>query len=148
MINLDGSRSLALQTSKGNDVPNVQDLEVPLYRRQQPEALIRQQLGLDFTRVTRRREATATYNCHGMSFACRRTGIHDVAAVQLILSDDGDKEVHEKDVLPGDVALYFVSGTGELIHSGLVVAVERQNSIVLPQILSHAVQELRRQLAA
>jgi hypothetical protein len=125
MINLDGSRSLALQTRKGNDIPNVQDLEVPEHRREQAEALIRHQLGLDFTQVDRRREATGTYNCHGMTFACRRTGIHNPDDVLLILSDDGYRQIREKEVLPGDIVLYFEGEPEEVIHSGIVVAVEQ-----------------------
>jgi hypothetical protein len=136
MINLDGSRSLALQTSKGNDISNAQDLEIPAHRREQAEALIREQLGLDFTQVTRRRQATATYNCHGMTFACRRTGIYDLTAVRLVLSDDGYGEIRDRDLLPGDIALYFGAEPDELIHSGIVVAVERIGKVAVPTILS------------
>jgi hypothetical protein len=136
MINLDGSRSLALQTSKGNDVPNTQDLEIPAHRLEQAEALIREQLGLDFTQVALRREATATYNCHGMTFACRRTGIYDLTAVRLVLADDGYGEVRERDVMPGDIVLYYEAGSHEPVHSGIVVAVERVGKAVVPTVLS------------
>jgi hypothetical protein len=109
-------------------------LEAPRHRREATEALIRQQLGLDFTQVTRRREATATYNCHGLTFASRRTGIYEVTAIQLILSDDGYQAVEEQHVLPGDVVLYFEPEG--LAHSGIVVALERLGNAIIPKVMS------------
>lgn len=134
MINVDGSRSLALQTRNGNNIANVQDLEVPRHRREATKALIRQLLGLDFPRVTERREATATYNCHGMTFASRRTGIYETAAIELILLDDAYREIGEEQVLPGDIVLYFEPEG--LAHSGVVVAVEQLGSVAVPKVIS------------
>jgi hypothetical protein len=134
MLNIDGSRSVALQTRRGNDIANVQDLEVPRHRREATESLIRQQLGLDFTQVTSRRESTATYNCHGMTFASRRTGIYEVAAVELIMTDDGYREIDAQQAMPGDVVLYFEPEG--LAHSGLVVAVDRLGAATVPIVLS------------
>lgn len=70
--------------------------------------------------IKKRAEATALYNCHGLTFASRRTQIDDPAAIRLILDDDNYEEVSKKDVLPGDIILYC-SPNGDIEHSGIVV---------------------------
>jgi len=68
-------------------------------------------------------EPCPIYNCHGLTFGSRRTGVHPTnQSVFSLLDDDGFKEVSPKLTRPGDVILYFDSG-GELIHSGIVVAI-------------------------
>jgi hypothetical protein len=60
------------------------------------------------------------YNCHGLTFATRRSSIVDPAEVQKILNDDGYQLVVEPNpVLPGDVALYRADG--DIEHTGIVV---------------------------
>ena len=62
------------------------------------------------------------YNCHGLSFASRRTWIWSPAEIAKILTDDEYKKVDRTDVLPGDIVIYFTRGDAE--HSGLVVSVD------------------------
>lgn len=66
-----------------------------------------------------RTAATGRYNCHGLTFAARRTCIEDVAAVERILKDDGYQQVPLDRVLPGDVVIYYRDGV--IDHSGIVV---------------------------
>lgn len=77
-------------------------------------------------------EPTPTYNCHGMTFACRRTGISDLNTLRQVWEEDNYVEIKEiAKVLPGDIVLYYKGG--EIIHSGIVMHVELQNNI-LPNI--------------
>jgi len=65
-----------------------------------------------------------TYNCHGLSFGARRGSIVEV---MQILEEDDYYEIDVKDVLPGDIAVYFSTGltqgsiVGDPEHSGIVL---------------------------
>jgi hypothetical protein len=72
-----------------------------------------------------------TYNCHGLTFACRRTGISDSAEVQKILTHDGYQEVQRKDLLAGDIVIYVSVDTNEIEHSGIIVQVDDYGPYVL-----------------
>lgn len=86
---------------------------------------------LDNTRIRHRSAGPChTYNCHGLTFASRRTRIWDPAEVQKILNEDGYKRVEVyADISAGDIAIYrapVVSG-GSIDHSGIVVQRDRPN---------------------
>jgi hypothetical protein len=70
--------------------------------------------------VTKRTTATHLYNCHGLSFAGRRTRITDSKVISLILTEDEYEEVQEKQAIPGDLIIYF-GEDGDFEHSGIVV---------------------------
>lgn len=78
--------------------------------------------------------STALYNCHGLSFACRRTRIVSSAALQLILRDDDYQEVSFKEVREGDVILY-IGEDGDIEHSGIVVS-EPDPQFGMPNVVS------------
>ena len=65
------------------------------------------------------RSLTGTYNCFGMAFANRRTCIEPIH-VQMILDDDGYKEISPQDVMPGDIVIYR-DNRGEVSHVAVVV---------------------------
>lgn len=69
------------------------------------------------------------YNCHGLTFASRRTWIWAPEEIAKILRDDEYEQVALEDVLPGDVVVYFTNGDAE--HSGVVVGLQ-----IVPIILS------------
>jgi hypothetical protein len=71
------------------------------------------------------------YNCHGLSFASRRTWIFESQEIAKIIRDDEYQEVHYNEVEPGDIAVYYVDGDAE--HSGIVVSVDE---LKVPTILS------------
>jgi hypothetical protein len=75
-----------------------------------------------FTRAERLGEACPVYNCHGLTFASRRTSVNP--AVMPILQDDGFEQVEEKDAQVGDIVVYS-NVRGEVVHSGFVVGVDR-----------------------
>ena len=64
-----------------------------------------------------------TYNCHGLTFASRRTGISRSSEIQAILQDDGYARIDFREVMPGDIVIYRQSASlgGEIHHSGIVV---------------------------
>lgn len=68
-----------------------------------------------------RRPPTGQYNCHGLTFANRRTCVLDSATIRAILEDDGYRTIRFRDVLRGDVAV-FVDG-GDVSHTGVVLEV-------------------------
>ena len=80
------------------------------------------------------------YNCHGMTFASRRTGIYKDADILKILEDE---YVHIKsifEVRTGDIIIYFSSNESEILHSGVVTYVVKNDSFPEIKILSKARQ--------
>lgn len=61
------------------------------------------------------------YNCHGLTFASRRTWIWKASEISKIVKDDEYERVELQNVLPGDIAIYYTNGDPE--HSGIVTRV-------------------------
>ena len=74
------------------------------------------------------------YNCHGLTFASRRTWITDNESLHHIINDDGYKKIDLEQVLPGDIILYF-SEDGDIMHSAIVIS-KPDNHLKIPQVLS------------
>jgi hypothetical protein len=72
------------------------------------------------------------YNCHGLSFASRRTWIEEDTEIKKIIKDDDYQVVPFAGVLPGDIAVYYAEN-GDAEHSGIVVRVDEMR---VPIILS------------
>jgi hypothetical protein len=108
--------SIAVETREGRSVPNSQSRSISQYeehqvneqRRRHPNALFRT-------------NAIPAYNCHGLTFAARRTAVWQTPAILDILKDDRYTDVDSDDVQPGDVILYVSPEDGEIEHSGIVV---------------------------
>jgi hypothetical protein len=106
------------QTRKGNPIANAQASLITIAdkkdagdrRARWPTARIRGN------------EVVPHYNCHGLTFASRRTAVEDSAEVRKIIGEDGYTEVVGGDVLPGDVILYVSPEDGDVEHSGIIVA--------------------------
>lgn len=76
-----------------------------------------------------RLDASPAYNCHGLTFASRRTCIHKGETVRQIIARDGYEVVKRiAEVLPGDIILYVSSEDGDIEHSGIVIGVLPQPS--------------------
>ena len=110
--------SIALETSKGTSIRNHQDSEISAFQRNWNARLPKM-----FPNARPRTQESPMYNCHGLTFACRRTRIEDTPDVHQILSDDDWRPVEIEHVLPGDVVLYL-SEDGDANHSGVVVTLE------------------------
>jgi hypothetical protein len=72
-----------------------------------------------------------TFNCHGLTFASRRTWIDASSEIQKILDDDDYVEVAKAKVKAGDIAIFRTGG--QIDHSGIVVEI---TPIKGPRILS------------
>jgi hypothetical protein len=89
-----------------------------------------------------RLEMSVAYNCHGLTFACRRTCVHASAQVRQILEHDGYERVPKvEDVLPGDIILYVSEGDVE--HSGVVIGISKNAP---PLVLRYLFRALRSQM--
>ncbi|MCP4699373.1 MAG: hypothetical protein GY862_21385 [Gammaproteobacteria bacterium] len=111
---LSGESELRLDSAAGNHIDNAQYEEISPYERNQFGLLDKWKKNRIF-----RSSPTARYNCHGMTFASRRTGIYENTAIEQILREDKYIQINPKDVLPGDVILYC-SDEDNIEHSGIV----------------------------
>jgi hypothetical protein len=114
----DATQKLALQTRKGGVIDNAMNPARP-----HAGLLLQiQQLKLTYSEATHRDVGpSARYNCHGLTFASRRTGIYNPAQVQKILTDDGYRKLDMTDrPVCGDIAVYLEDG--DVTHSGIVAA--------------------------
>ena len=119
---------IVVQTRKGTNIPNAQLHEISAYERNSYTLFDK-----DYPLVIKRMHGSPVYNCHGMTFASRRTCVFRDEDVQVILRDDGYAEVSLEHVKPGDVVLYFEDGSIE--HSGIVVDVPRTRPL-MPTVCS------------
>ncbi len=124
--------AIITQTRRGNNIENEQDITEPTYgNRLEIEDLRSEYIGA----IQRSNGYSSLYNCHGMTFASRRTGIYKLIEVNKILEEDNYCEVPLTEVLPGDVVLYY-SISGDIEHSGIVIENKNHSGIRIPKILS------------
>ena len=74
-----------------------------------------------YPKADHRVRSSRKYNCHGLSFASRRTWIKDSGEIAKILQDDDYSEIPLDQIKPGDFAVYWKDGDYE--HSGIIVEV-------------------------
>lgn len=87
--------------------------------------------------VPRNTKVTYTYNCHGLTFASRRTQVSVSNEVAQVLAMDDYLPVRLTDVAVGDIVIYRAQETGEIEHSGIVVDPGRGGNLIqIPLILS------------
>jgi len=121
--------AIRLETSKRSGIDNVQGGEIAAFQSKWNARLPKQ-----FPDARRRTEMSAIYNCHGLTFASRRTRVENTQGVQKILQDDHWLELtNPRDVLPGDVVVYFAE-EGEANHSGTVI--ECDGPLFVPLVCS------------
>ena len=109
---------LIVQTRLANEIENEFNPEPPTTH----DMTICQKHQNDFPRAIRRTlDPSYGYNCHGLTFAARRTQVWSSSEVNHILREDDYRPVSIRQALPGDIAVYFSNDTGEIEHSGLVV---------------------------
>ena len=104
---------IRLETSKRTGIPNKQVGEISPV-----EMNINKTIPRRFPNIVQRTEMSPLYNCHGLTFASRRTRLTDGPSVRRILSDDEWKEVEVSDLLAGDIVIYY-SEDGDPNHSGI-----------------------------
>ncbi len=109
--------TIALVTKSGTPIKNIQSREFSNFEAGQFAVFDRK-----YPLVRKRTEPNPIYNCHGLTFASRRTQIFQSSDIQIILKEDGYTEIDKSSVLAGDVIVYF-DPNGDAEHSGIVVAV-------------------------
>lgn len=119
---------ITLETSKRTGIRNYQDHEISAFDLNWSRTLPRL-----FPRAVARTDSSPSYNCHGLTFASRRTKILEWSELQKILRDDAYVEIEMTDVMPGDIVIYLDQGDAN--HSGIVVEY-RAGQTVLPIICS------------
>jgi len=124
-------KSIIVQTRKGSDIKNIQDY-VPLTFGKLLEL---KDLKSEFPFVTTRGKVNSLYNCHGLTFASKRTCISEVADLEMVLKEDDYREIDFNETLPGDIVLYF-SENGDIEHSGILVDVNEGGDVRVPKIIS------------
>jgi len=113
----DAPQQLAMQTRKGGRIENWMNPADPHVGLEQKIT----ELKVTYSRATHRDVGpSARYNCHGLTFASRRTGISNPAQVQRIIIDDGYRALGNAEApSTGDIAIYREDG--DITHSGIVV---------------------------
>ena len=130
LIGMGVAKELALETSKGEAIPNHRSNEISYFESNSHKGL-EQYTG----ETTFRSAATPTYNCHGMTFASRRTCIYKSPVIYNILSDDEYVTIKKENVLEGDVIVYF-SKDGDAEHSGIVIERPKESTYGMAKIIS------------
>lgn len=112
-------KDIILQTRQGNPIANSQVLELfedEDYSRQ-IDRIREKYIGI----MPRPNTISCLYNCHGMTFASKRTGIELNEELIKIIKEDNYVEITNLgSILTGDLVLYF-SEKGEIEHSGIVI---------------------------
>jgi hypothetical protein len=119
---------IRVETSKRTGIDNYQGNELSAFDRNWARDLKKK-----YPNATPRTVASPVYNCHGLTFASRRSRILKWAELQKILDDDRYDVVQIANLKPGDIVIYF-DETGDANHSGFVV--EYDPPLLLPIICS------------
>lgn len=128
MFIVGSEKSIILQTRMGTNIDNFQCREISQANKNYFEIIESK-----YRRAIKRTNPSGLYNCHGMAFANRRCFIEDPSQILVILKDDEYKEINQKNVLPGDIIIYFSEGDAE--HSGIVVS-QPKKPLYIPIVVS------------
>jgi hypothetical protein len=122
---------IVLRTRLDNEIDNVQPWHYSSFEWNQLDAEPSKFEKLGAVRVS---ELCPVYNCHGLTFASRRTQVDEVGETTIakILEDDGFREVLEPQARLGDVVVYY-DDEGLAQHSGIVISRDAMN---VPKIWS------------
>lgn len=119
-------RNIVLRTRLNNDIDNLQPWHYSSFEWSQLYAQPNKYEKLGAVRVS---ELCPVYNCHGLTFASRRTQVDETSATSIskILDDDGFTEVPASQTRLGDVVVYY-DDTGSAQHSGIVICRDEMNT--------------------
>lgn len=119
--------ALALSTRKGTAIKNYHCPKFP----EDGDCLQVSDWKQKYRDVTHRPSPPSPgYNCHGLTFGSRRTGINEPSEILRILKEDGYRSLGDSEkIYPGDIAIYIQDG--EITHSGIVVWVPGKTPLIL-----------------
>ncbi|HEY0982375.1 hypothetical protein [Schlesneria sp.] len=110
---------ISLETRKGNSIDNGQAHELTYL-----DWFAAGNLPSKYPNAKFVNQPCPIYNCHGLTFASRRTQITpDKIQFTKILDEDDYARIDKQDARTGDIILYLESGDYSIEHSGIVIAV-------------------------
>jgi len=118
---------IRVETSRRTGIDNVQEFELSSYERNWSAEIPKK-----YPHAVQRTAPSPLYNCHGLTFASRRTRVTESYSVHQIIGDDKWTEIDIKDALPGDIVIYF-SSDGDASHSGVITEIL---NLGIPRIFS------------
>jgi len=125
---------IEVRTRLDSDIDNVQPWHYSNFEWHQfgSQAAKYEQMG-----AVRVSDACPVYNCHGFTFASRRTQVDEAgeATIAKILDEDGYQEVPELHTKTGDVVVYY-DDQGLTQHSGFVIGRIVGQGLEVPKIWS------------
>lgn len=122
-------KSITVQTRKGNNIKNFQPSCISNFMSKQIYNEAKK-----YGAIIIRTSPIPYYNCHGMTFASRRTCIEETKEINQILLDDNYEEILMNSTLPGDIIIYYADD-GDVEHSGIVIS-EPDEFLGIPIIVS------------
>jgi hypothetical protein len=123
---------IALETSKGNQIGNWQGAKVAFGRIEAFRDMCRHRPHWHF-----RCDSHGLYNCAGLVWASRRTGISENSEWKKVLRDDGYRQISEPHL--DDLVLYRDTADLICLHVGRVIAIVpgiSEASPIIPVVLS------------
>jgi len=110
--------TIDLRTRLNNKIDNLQPWD---YTHFEWHLLMEEPSKYEKLGAVRAGEMCPVYNCHGLTFASRRTQVEETnATITMILEDDGFVPIPEGELTTGDVVIYR-DGDGIVQHSGIVL---------------------------
>ena len=125
-----GTKGIALATRLGTPIENTQEHEISKQEAMDYAELMKK---YQPPLATCRSKPDPVYNCHGFTFASRRTRVWEPAMVAMVLAEDS--YVPQSSPVAGDVAVYF-GPDGDIQHSGIVLAVGTPETLGLALVCS------------
>lgn len=107
--------TIPLFTRLGREISNAQDRDPHPIQVERFQGAFHKQ----FPWVTERRPPCGQYNCHGLTFANRRTGVYEPKEIRVILDDDGYRPIKLSDVEAGDLVVYLAGS--EITHTAIAL---------------------------
>ena len=109
--------TIPLGTKKGREIPNEQAMQrSPVQMEAARDIIVTHHSSANV------RSLSSVYNCMGMAFASRRSGV-EPEYLEWILGDDGYRRVSDEgELVPGDLVVYR-DDQGDVSHVGVITEI-------------------------
>lgn len=127
-------KEIALASRTGKGIPNTQSFVMGNVGAASQKII--EEYAARTGAIERTKTSSLIFNCHGLTFASRRTSIHDEEDVRRLLDNEDDyTEIDIRSVLPGDIAVYY-GANYTIPHTGIVISMPRQDDLHIPWVVS------------
>jgi len=121
-------KNIEVQTRLGSSIDNIQPWHYSPFEWNQLGVGVAKYEALGAFRVS---GTCPIYNCHGLTFASRRTQVDwTPETIAMILKEDGFEQIPDRQAQIGNVVIYY-GDDGKPDHSGIVVGKQREFDIPL-----------------